>query len=93
MTISEFIEASPRDTWNVIKAGIEKQIEEREEHRDYVRHVMWASLAAMGGKLKPSDLIKLERDKKDIDLTPYQKQEVDDWAKRMDEEMRQAGLL
>jgi NADP-dependent 3-hydroxy acid dehydrogenase YdfG len=94
MSLSDFYDASPRDTYNIIKASQEKQEQEYEHSWDVTRHIMWAAITPhITKKIKVTDLIRLKRDGLIIELDPYDKQQLDEWDRMCDEEMRQAGLL
>lgn len=86
MSLTEYYEATDRDVYNFIRAGYERLNEDREQMWDYTRHVMWSQMASMTGKPKePKNVMQLGRD--GIEITPYQKQELREWSKRMDKEM------
>lgn len=90
MSLSDFYECTPRDTYNFVLAGKEKSESDIEQMYDYTRRIMWASVAAMqgGGKYKYSDFIKLKRDgSNNEELTPFQKQEIEKLSKEWDNEM------
>lgn len=94
MSIRDFYDASPRDTYNAVKAWQEAQELEYENTWDVTRHIMWASIAPhITKRIKVTDLVKLKRDRLNIELDPYDQQQLDEWERRQDEEMRLAGLL
>lgn len=88
MTVSEYYECTDRDLYNFVRARYELINEDREQMWDYSRHIMWASLAGMTGKPdSPTKVIRLKRDGKEVELTPYLKQEISEWSKKMDAEI------
>jgi hypothetical protein len=47
----------------------------------------------MSKPVRYKDIVRLKRDGLIIELDPYDKQQLDEWDRMCDEEMRQAGLL
>jgi hypothetical protein len=93
MTIKEFEDCSPRDTYNFILAGQEKHFENIEQGWDYARHIMWAAISAFGGNKKTAkQMWPLPKDKGVAELSPFDKQELSKWDEAMDEEMRAEGI-
>ena len=88
MSVSEYYECTSRDVYNFIRAKLEGEEEQREQEWDNTRHIMLSVFASMTGKPDtPDKVIKLKRDKKAIEITPYTKQEIERWAAKMDKEM------
>jgi hypothetical protein len=91
MSISYFYDSTPRELYNFIRAKREALEERQEQELDYMRHVMWSSMVMhTTTKIKPDQILRLKRDGKQIELTPYLKQEVSKWEQEMDKEM---GIL
>ncbi len=91
MSISDFYESTPRELYNFIRAKREAAEERHEQELDYMRHVMWSAMVMhTTTKIKPDQILRLKRDGKQIELTPYLKQEVSKWEQEMDREM---GIL
>lgn len=88
MTVSEFWQCRPIDSHLFLKARIAARNDEVEQGWDYTRHEMWAAIKPHVEKdLKPHQLIRLKRDGKEIDLTPYDAQELKKWNEEMDKQM------
>lgn len=88
MSVSEYYECTARDVYNFIRAKIKGEEERHEQEWDYTRSIMWYTMMSMTGEPKsPDKVIRLKRDKKIIEITPFTQQEIDKWAAKMDKEM------
>jgi hypothetical protein len=88
MTLTEYVDCTPRDLFNFLSGAKDRIIEEREFFLDCTRRVMWASLTPYSkNEIKLDKLIRISTDQKEVELTPFVKQELDNWAAEMDKEM------
>lgn len=88
MSVSEFYECELREVYAFLEERSQAEVDRMQQEWDYARHIMWAAIKPHVEKnIEPWQLIRLKRDGKREELTPWENQQVEEWNKRMDEEM------
>lgn len=92
MTFREFLDCRPCDVHRFLMAKYKKAQIDIEQNWDYVRYIMLGSLMPHSKKqLKPSDILKLERDGLNQlftnQLPEEQQAKIKAWNAQMDAEM------
>lgn len=64
---------------------------EVEQGWDYTRHLMAAVISSMCKATRPDQIITLKRDGKKVDLSGFEKQQLEDFNEALDEELLEEG--
>ena len=92
MTVTEFYDCDMRELYAFIEERSQVQADHVEQMWDYSRHIMWAGVKPHIEKnLEPWQLIRLKRDGRREELTPWENQELEAWNRKMDQEMIKEG--
>lgn len=95
MSVSEFWNCEPIDVFIFLEERSGAVRDREQQEWDYVRRLMVAVMQPYSKEqIRFADIVWLDRDGKQVkQLTPFEKQELEKWSAKCDQEMKDAGFV